>query len=86
MRRRNFIALLAGAATFQSHAVLAADKPFRVGIASLVNPRSAPQFQAFEQRLRELETADGQDFANSPSSSPRATSSWSISGWPGLWA
>ncbi|HUK08473.1 MAG TPA: ABC transporter substrate-binding protein [Stellaceae bacterium] len=62
MRRRHFIALIAGAATFQSHAVLAADKPFRVGIASLVNPRSAPQFQAFEQRLRELESADGQDF------------------------
>jgi putative tryptophan/tyrosine transport system substrate-binding protein len=62
MQRRNFIAFLGGAAAFRSHAILAADKPFRVGIASLVSPRSAPQFQAFEQRLRELESADGQDF------------------------
>jgi putative tryptophan/tyrosine transport system substrate-binding protein len=38
----------------------ATDKPFRVGIASLVNPRSS-QFVAFEQRLRELEV--GQSLA-----------------------
>ena len=41
--------------------VFAADKPFRVGIASLVNPRSAPQFVAFEERLRQLMSATGRE-------------------------
>jgi ABC-type uncharacterized transport system substrate-binding protein len=38
-----------------------ATEPFRVGIASLVNGRSAPQFAAFEQRLRQLMSADGRE-------------------------
>jgi hypothetical protein len=32
----------------------AAGRPFRVGVASLVNGESAPQFVAFEERLRQL--------------------------------
>ena len=39
---------------FRAFAAGAADKPFQVGIASLINPRSAPQFLAFEERLRQL--------------------------------
>jgi hypothetical protein len=31
-----------------------AQKVFRVGLLSTVNPRSAPQFVAFAQRLRDL--------------------------------
>lgn len=61
LSRRDLVTLLGGAAAFQSFAAWAADKPFRVGIASLVNPRSGPQFAAFEQRLRELDTAAAQD-------------------------
>lgn len=41
--------------------VFAADKPFRVGVASLVNPRSAPQFVAFEERLWQLMSATGRE-------------------------
>ena len=57
MRRRDLLAS-AGAAVFTSPLTggrgSAADKPFRVGIASLVNDRTAPQFVAFEERLRQL--------------------------------
>lgn len=35
---------------------------FRVGILSAANPRTAPQWVAFEQRLRELGYVDGQNF------------------------
>jgi putative ABC transport system substrate-binding protein len=60
LNRRDLFVLLGGAAAFPSLAA-AAEKPFRVGIASLVNPRSASQFVGFEQRVRELAAAAGQD-------------------------
>jgi putative tryptophan/tyrosine transport system substrate-binding protein len=53
MRRRAVLALVAMVLGAPAPAV-AAEKPFRVGIGSLVNPRSAPQFVAFEERLRQL--------------------------------
>jgi putative tryptophan/tyrosine transport system substrate-binding protein len=40
-----------------------APKVFRVGLLSTANPRSAPQFVAFAQRLRELGYVEGQNFA-----------------------
>jgi putative ABC transport system substrate-binding protein len=40
-----------------------ATKVFRVGLLSTVNPRSAPQFVAFAQRLRELGYVEGHNFA-----------------------
>jgi putative tryptophan/tyrosine transport system substrate-binding protein len=61
MRRRDLLAVVGGAAAFPTFVAAAADKPFRVGIVSLVNDRSSLQFVAFEQRLRELEPAAGQD-------------------------
>jgi putative tryptophan/tyrosine transport system substrate-binding protein len=61
VRRRDLLAGVGGAATFPSFVAAAADKPFRVGVVSLVNGRSSPQFVAFEQRLRELASATGQD-------------------------
>jgi putative tryptophan/tyrosine transport system substrate-binding protein len=60
VRRRDLLAGVGGAATFPTFVVAAAGKPFRVGIVSLVNGRSSSQF-AFEQRLRELASATGQD-------------------------
>jgi|SRR5712664_4192121 hypothetical protein len=39
------------------------DGPARIATMASVNPRSAPFFQAFEQRLRELGWADGQNIA-----------------------
>jgi hypothetical protein len=36
-----------------------AEKPFRVAVASLINGRSAPQFVAFEERLRQLMSIAG---------------------------
>jgi len=38
-------------------------RTFRVGILSAANPRTAPQWVAFEQRLRELGYVDGQNFS-----------------------
>jgi hypothetical protein len=61
MRRRDLLAVVGGAAAFPTFVAAAADKPFRVGVVSLVNGRSSPQFVAFEQRLRELASATGQD-------------------------
>ena len=46
---------------FPTFVAVAADRPFGVGIVSLVNGRSSPQFVAFEQRLRELASAAEQD-------------------------
>jgi putative ABC transport system substrate-binding protein len=46
---------------FRAFAAGAADKPFQVGIASLINPRSAPQFLAFEERLRQLLNPAGRE-------------------------
>lgn len=50
-------ATLAGVLTTAQ--VAPAKEPFRVGIASLVNGRSAPQFIAFEERLRQLMSSAG---------------------------
>ena len=61
MGRRDLLAVVGGAAAFPTFVAAAADKPFRVGVVSLVNGRSSPQFVAFEQRLRELASATGQD-------------------------
>jgi putative ABC transport system substrate-binding protein len=61
VRRRDLLAGVGGAATFPTFVAAAAGKPFRVGIVSLVNGRSSSQFVAFEQRLRELASATGQD-------------------------
>jgi putative tryptophan/tyrosine transport system substrate-binding protein len=63
MRRRAVLALAGAALTgaLPSGPPLAAEKPFRVGIASLVNPRTAPQFVAFEERLRQLVSAAGRE-------------------------
>ena len=63
MRWRAVVAL-AGAALIGALApapIAAGAEPFRVGIASLVNGRSAPQFVAFEERLRQLMSASGQE-------------------------
>jgi ABC-type uncharacterized transport system substrate-binding protein len=63
MRRRDLVAALGVAIAFRAVPAMPAEKTFRVGIASLINPRDAPQFIAFEQRLRELAAAAGQDVA-----------------------
>jgi len=62
VRRRELIAALGGAAALPSLA-RTAEEPFRVGIASLINPRSASQFAAFEERLRQLLSAAGRELA-----------------------
>src|SRR6185436_12834781 len=63
MRRCTVLAVLglALAGALAPGRALAADKPFRVGVASLVNPRSAPQFVALEERLRQLLSAAGRE-------------------------
>src|SRR5215831_1340823 len=63
MIRRKFIALLGGAAAGWPLAVPAqkSEKIARIGYLSAANPRSAPNFAAFEQRLRELGHIDGQN-------------------------
>ena len=63
MERRTF---LAGTGAVLFAAPLAAEaqqrgKVYQVGILSSANPRSAPIFQAFEQRLRELGYVEGQN-------------------------
>jgi hypothetical protein len=67
MRRREFISLLGSAAAWPL--VVHAQQPriFRVGITS-IQPRTAPIYAAFDQRLRELGHIEGQnlilDFLN----------------------
>jgi len=63
VQRREFLGSIAAATCLSATRGVAADKPFRVGIASLVNGRTAPQFVAFEQRLKELDAAAGQVLA-----------------------
>jgi len=64
VRRRDLLAS-AGAAAFASPLTgrrgSATEKPFRVGIASLINDRTAPQFVAFEERLRQLMNGSGRE-------------------------
>src|SRR5262245_6528894 len=63
IRRREFIVTLGSAAAAWPLAARAqkSDKIARIGYLSAANPRSAPNFAAFEQRLRELGYIDGQN-------------------------
>src|SRR5436309_2780909 len=65
MQRREFIAVLGGVAMAWPLAARAqkSGKMTRVAILSTANPRSAPFFQAFEQRLRDLGYVEGQNIA-----------------------
>ena len=61
--RREFLATVGGAAAAWPLAARAqrSSKIARIGYLSTANPRSAPNFAAFEQRLRELGYVDGQN-------------------------
>jgi ABC-type uncharacterized transport system substrate-binding protein len=62
LKRRSFITLLGGAAAWPLAALAQrSSKIARIGYLSTANPRSAPNFAAFEQRLRELGYVDGQN-------------------------
>jgi putative ABC transport system substrate-binding protein len=65
MKRREFITLIGGAAAAWPLAARAqkANRIARVGLLTTGNPRSTPIFQAFEQRLRELGYAEGNNVA-----------------------
>src|SRR5215471_1634184 len=62
MRRRDFIAALGGAAAWPVVARGQQPKILRVGTVA-GNPKSAPQWVAFEQRMAELGYHEGQNFA-----------------------
>jgi len=62
MRRREFIAGLGGAAAWPVLTQAQQRTLPVVGSLNVANPRSSPQNQAFEQRLRELGHIDGQNF------------------------
>jgi len=70
VKRREFIALLGGAAAVWPLAARAQTPPkmLRVGVVSLVNPRTATFWVAFDRRMRELGYVEGQnltiDFVN----------------------
>jgi putative ABC transport system substrate-binding protein len=63
MRRREFITLLGGAAATWPLAAHAqqSGRIARIGNLSTANPRSAPFFQSFERRLRDLGHIEGQN-------------------------
>jgi putative ABC transport system substrate-binding protein len=62
VKRRVFITLLGGAAAWPLAArAQRSGKIARIGYLSTANPRSAPNFAALEQRLRELGYIDGQN-------------------------
>ena len=64
MKRRVFISgLVAAAARPPVAHAQPSDKVQRVGILSAANPRSAPLFQAFERRLRDLGYIEGRNIA-----------------------
>jgi putative ABC transport system substrate-binding protein len=65
MQRREFIALVSGAAVAWPFTARAqkSGKMQRVAILSTANPRSASFYQAFEQRLRDLGYIEGQNIA-----------------------
>ena len=63
MRRREFIALLGGAAATWPLVARAqqSGRIIRIGNLSTANPRSAPFYQSFERRLRDLGHIEGQN-------------------------
>jgi putative ABC transport system substrate-binding protein len=65
MKRREVITLLSGAAVAWPLGTRAqkAAKIARIGVLSTGNPRSAPFYRAFEQRLRDLGFVEGQNIA-----------------------
>ena len=68
MRRREFIALIGGAAVAWPHAARAQQPAkIRIGIVT-IQPRTSPIYAAFDQRLRELGYIEGKnlvvDFLN----------------------
>jgi putative ABC transport system substrate-binding protein len=64
MRRREFITLVGGAAAAWPMVARAQQQAIPViGSLAIANPRSSPQNQAFEQRLREIGYIDGQNIA-----------------------
>jgi len=65
IERRSFMAAMTGGLLAAPLAAQGqtAGKVYRVGILSTGNPRSAPIYQAFEQRLRELGYVEGQNLA-----------------------
>ena len=63
MKRRTFIAGLGGAAAWPVVARGQQSAMPVIGWLNVANPRSSPQNQAFEQRLRELGYVDGQNIA-----------------------
>jgi putative ABC transport system substrate-binding protein len=64
MRRREFIAGLGGAAAAGTWPISTRAQKFgkiaRIGVLTTANPRSAPFFRDFEQRLRDLGYIEGQ--------------------------
>jgi putative ABC transport system substrate-binding protein len=69
VKRREFIALLGGGAAWPLAArAQTPSKMLRVGVVSLVNPRTATFWVAFDRRMRELGYVEGQnltiDFVN----------------------
>lgn len=64
MKRREFIGLLGGAASWPIAAAAQRSAKFqRIAVLSTANPRSSSFFQAFEQRLRDLGYIEGQNIA-----------------------
>src|ERR1700730_7918276 len=61
MRRREFIALLGGAAAAWPPAARAQPKMLRVGYSGIL-PRGAPHYAAFEKRMAELGYQQGRNF------------------------
>ena len=63
MKRREFITLIAGAAAVSLVGARAqqSSRIARIGNLSTANPRSAPFFQSFERRLRDLGHIEGQN-------------------------
>ena len=68
MKRRNVLSLLGGSVIAWPLAARAQTPPkmLRIGVVSLVNPRTATFWVAFDRRMRELGYIEGQ---NSPSTS-----------------
>jgi len=76
MKRREFITLLGGGAAWPLAArAQTPPKMLRVGVVSLVNPRTATFWVAFDRRMRELGYVEGQnltiDFVNLNSQNDR---------------